>query len=58
VKRVIICRLFDESGKAKEVRFPARSGNTAANKEGSFDMEGDRVTKLGTNMSVSFAMVF
>ncbi|KAK7107490.1 protein OSCP1-like [Littorina saxatilis] len=43
-------RLFDESGKAKETNFPPPAGNVPAANEGSFDMVGDRVTKLGTNM--------
>lgn len=43
-------RLFDENGKTRETTFPAGSGNIASTKEGSFDMTGDRITKLGTNM--------
>ena len=47
-----LCRLFDESGKSKEVKFPCPAGNKLPDREGSFDMTGDRVTKLGTNMYV------
>ncbi|KAL8619017.1 hypothetical protein ACOMHN_020715 [Nucella lapillus] len=43
-------RQFDESGKCREVSFPSAAGTKAASKEGSFDMTGDRVVKLGTNM--------
>ncbi|PVD29279.1 hypothetical protein C0Q70_11876 [Pomacea canaliculata] len=45
-----IIRTFDESGNCKETSFPAPVGNVKAAREGSFDMTGDRVTKLGTNM--------
>lgn len=43
-------RLFGEDGKARESSFPSPSGNSLPAKEGSFDMTGDRATKLGTNM--------
>ncbi|XP_076445795.1 protein OSCP1-like [Babylonia areolata] len=43
-------RLFDESGKSREVSFPSTGAYKVAGKAGSFDLNGDRVTKLGTNM--------
>ena len=49
---LFVCRLFDESGKVRTVSFPAVAGDVAASKAGSFDLMGDRVTKLGTNMCV------
>ncbi|KAL3882260.1 hypothetical protein ACJMK2_028622 [Sinanodonta woodiana] len=44
-------RLFDESGKeAKTASFPSGGNYTIAQKEGSIEMKGDRVTNLGKNM--------
>lgn len=44
-------RLFDSTG--REVRrseFPTGGSYTSPIREGSLDLRGDRVTKLGTNM--------
>lgn len=46
-------RLFDTSG--REVRrseFPTGGSYTSAVREGSLELRGDRVTRLGTNMWV------
>ncbi|KAK6187781.1 hypothetical protein SNE40_005731 [Patella caerulea] len=45
-----VIRLFSEDGRTKNVEFPAGGSFTMTKKEGSFDMKGDRVTLLGTNM--------
>ncbi|XP_046574652.1 protein OSCP1-like [Haliotis rubra] len=42
-------RSFSEDSKVSSSSFPCNSYSLAA-KEGSYDMKGDRVTKLGTNM--------
>ncbi|KAH9489142.1 Protein oscp1 [Bulinus truncatus] len=43
-------RSFDESGKYRNIGFQGVAQYTAAAKEGSYDMKGDRITKLGTNI--------
>ncbi|KAK3096796.1 hypothetical protein FSP39_003360 [Pinctada imbricata] len=42
--------LYDSTGKARSVSFPPGGSYLPAKAEGSFDIKGDRVTKLGTNM--------
>ena len=46
-----ICRIFGSRGEQiKTASFPPGGKYTEAMREGSFEMKGDRVTKLGTNM--------
>ena len=47
----IFFRIFDGTGgKPKTVDFPVKDRFTPATKEGSSELKGDRVIKLGTNM--------
>lgn len=51
---VCLNRLFDRTG--REVRrreFPTGGAYTSSIREGSLDLRGDRVTRLGTNMCVN-----
>ncbi|XP_055889483.1 protein OSCP1-like isoform X2 [Biomphalaria glabrata] len=41
---------FDESGKYRNIGFSCVANYTQASKEGSYEMKGDRATKLGTNI--------
>ncbi|XP_061737509.1 protein OSCP1a isoform X2 [Nerophis ophidion] len=44
-------RIFDTKGrKVREVHFPSGGSYSAANKEGSFGLHGDRVLRLGMNI--------
>ncbi|CAG5135943.1 unnamed protein product [Candidula unifasciata] len=43
-------RLFNENGKSRSISFHNGASYNAATKEGSFDVSGDRVTQLGSNM--------
>ncbi|XP_041932255.1 protein OSCP1a isoform X2 [Alosa sapidissima] len=46
-----LIRLFNNQGKeVKRCEFPSGGTYTSPVREGSFDMAGDRVTRLGTNM--------
>ncbi|XP_042201441.1 protein OSCP1 isoform X2 [Callorhinchus milii] len=46
-----LIRMFNFNGEeAKQSEFPTTNGYTCALREGSFDLFGDRVIKLGTNM--------
>ncbi|XP_036371917.1 protein OSCP1a isoform X2 [Megalops cyprinoides] len=46
-----LIRMFDQRGnEVKRVQFPGVGSYTSAVREGSFDLFGNRVTRLGTNM--------
>ena len=46
----IFFRLYDDKGNETKTNFPSGGNYTIPGKQGSFDLKGDRVTKLGTNM--------
>ncbi|KAM8883247.1 protein OSCP1a isoform 3-T3 [Synchiropus picturatus] len=45
-----LIRTFDRSGRERRSEFPTGGSYRRALKEGSFELHGDRVTKLGLNM--------
>ncbi|GFS17505.1 protein OSCP1 [Elysia marginata] len=45
-----LIRSFDASGKSRNIAFAPGANYTVASREGSFDLRGDRITKLGCNM--------
>ena len=51
VQLAVCCRTFDEDGKVKTSEFVAGVYQMPM-REGSYDLTGDRVIKLGTNMYV------
>ena len=48
---LVYSRLFDDKGnQVKTTNFPSGGNYSNPMKQGSFELKGDRVTKLGTNM--------